>query len=160
MEKKKVVILGGGTGQSTLLRGLKQYPLDITAVVSVCDDGKNDTMPVITTDGTDVYFAWQKVEDVITEEKPKKNPRMIPSFTPNTIDSINTGICRVVALIGPMGINPRGVLISTISIPINILNKTSRLILFDCNIILLYYRSYRCNVTNLIIDIFSIFFKQ
>ncbi len=38
---KKVVILGGGTGLSSLLRGLKQYPLDITAVVSVCDDGKS-----------------------------------------------------------------------------------------------------------------------
>lgn len=38
---KKVVILGGGTGMSTLLRGLKQFPLDITAIVSVCDDGKS-----------------------------------------------------------------------------------------------------------------------
>lgn len=38
---KKVVILGGGTGLSSLLRGLKQYPLDITAVVSVCDDGSS-----------------------------------------------------------------------------------------------------------------------
>ena len=36
---KKVVVLGGGTGMSTLLRGLKMFPLDITAVVSVCDDG-------------------------------------------------------------------------------------------------------------------------
>ena len=36
---KKVVVFGGGTGLSSLLRGLKQYPLDITAVVSVCDDG-------------------------------------------------------------------------------------------------------------------------
>lgn len=38
---QKVVILGGGTGMSTLLRGLKQFPLDITAIVSVCDDGKS-----------------------------------------------------------------------------------------------------------------------
>lgn len=36
---KKVVVLGGGTGMSILLRGLKQYPVDITAIVSVCDDG-------------------------------------------------------------------------------------------------------------------------
>ncbi len=41
MNREKVVILGGGTGMSTLLRGLKQFPLDITAVVSVCDDGKS-----------------------------------------------------------------------------------------------------------------------
>ena len=39
--RKKVVVLGGGTGLSTLLRGLKDFPLDITAIVSVCDDGKS-----------------------------------------------------------------------------------------------------------------------
>lgn len=39
--KKKVVVLGGGTGMSTLLRGLKQFPLDITAIVSVSDDGRS-----------------------------------------------------------------------------------------------------------------------
>lgn len=38
---KKVVIIGGGTGMSILLRGLKQFPLDITAIVSVCDSGRN-----------------------------------------------------------------------------------------------------------------------
>ena len=38
---KKVVVLGGGTGMSFLIKGLKQFPLDITAVVSVCDDGKS-----------------------------------------------------------------------------------------------------------------------
>lgn len=38
---KKVVTFGGGTGLSTLLRGLKNFPLDISAIVSVCDDGKS-----------------------------------------------------------------------------------------------------------------------
>lgn len=38
---KKVVVLGGGNGMSTLLRGLKQFPLDLTAIVSVCDDGRS-----------------------------------------------------------------------------------------------------------------------
>ena len=38
---KKVVILGGGTGTSTLVRGLKKFPVAITVVVSVCDDGKS-----------------------------------------------------------------------------------------------------------------------
>ena len=37
--KIKVVTIGGGTGLSVLLRGLKKYPLDITAVVTVADDG-------------------------------------------------------------------------------------------------------------------------
>lgn len=38
---KKITIFGGGTGMSTLLKGLKEFPIDITAVVSVCDDGKS-----------------------------------------------------------------------------------------------------------------------
>lgn len=38
---KKVVILGGGTGTSTLVRGLKEFPVDISVVVSVCDDGRS-----------------------------------------------------------------------------------------------------------------------
>jgi len=35
----KVVVLGGGTGLSTLLRGLKAYSANITAIVTVADDG-------------------------------------------------------------------------------------------------------------------------
>ncbi|MDD3340671.1 MAG: uridine diphosphate-N-acetylglucosamine-binding protein YvcK [Bacilli bacterium] len=39
--KKKVLLFGGGTGMSTLLKGLKEFPIEITTVVSVCDDGKS-----------------------------------------------------------------------------------------------------------------------
>lgn len=35
----KVVAIGGGTGLSTLLRGLKAYTSNITAIVTVADDG-------------------------------------------------------------------------------------------------------------------------
>jgi hypothetical protein len=35
----RIVAIGGGTGLSTLLRGLKQYSDHITAVVTVADDG-------------------------------------------------------------------------------------------------------------------------
>jgi len=35
----KVVVIGGGTGLSTLLRGLKEYSANITAIVTVADDG-------------------------------------------------------------------------------------------------------------------------
>jgi len=35
----KIVAIGGGTGLSTLLRGLKTYSANITAVVTVADDG-------------------------------------------------------------------------------------------------------------------------
>ena len=39
--KKKVVVFGGGTGLSFLLKGLKQFPVDIIAVISVSDDGRS-----------------------------------------------------------------------------------------------------------------------
>ncbi len=41
MKKKKVVVVGGGTGTHTTLRGLRAFAeeLDITAVVSMADDG-------------------------------------------------------------------------------------------------------------------------
>jgi uncharacterized cofD-like protein len=35
----KIVVIGGGTGLSTMLRGLKYYTSNITAVVTVADDG-------------------------------------------------------------------------------------------------------------------------
>lgn len=38
---KNVTVFGGGTGMSTLLRGLKEFPIDLRAVVSVCDDGRS-----------------------------------------------------------------------------------------------------------------------
>ena len=37
----RVAVLGGGTGMSQLLRGLKKLPFDISAIVSVCDDGSS-----------------------------------------------------------------------------------------------------------------------
>ena len=36
---KKVVIFGGGSGMSQLLKGMIQFPMDITAVVSMSDNG-------------------------------------------------------------------------------------------------------------------------
>ncbi|MEW6546946.1 MAG: uridine diphosphate-N-acetylglucosamine-binding protein YvcK [Bacillota bacterium] len=35
----RIVAIGGGTGLSTLLRGLKSHPVDITAIVTASDDG-------------------------------------------------------------------------------------------------------------------------
>ena len=35
----KIAAIGGGTGLSTMLRGLKQYTRDLTAIVTVADDG-------------------------------------------------------------------------------------------------------------------------
>lgn len=36
---KRVVVIGGGTGNFVVLRGLKNYPLELTAIVSMADDG-------------------------------------------------------------------------------------------------------------------------
>ncbi|MGI6014011.1 MAG: gluconeogenesis factor YvcK family protein [Oscillospiraceae bacterium] len=38
-EEPKIVVIGGGTGLSTMLRGLKRYTNDLTAIVTVADDG-------------------------------------------------------------------------------------------------------------------------
>ena len=39
MYMKKIIIFGGGSGLSQMLKGLKLFPVDITAVVSVSDNG-------------------------------------------------------------------------------------------------------------------------
>lgn len=41
MKKKNIVVLGGGTGTSTILRGLKYFPADITAIITVSDNGRS-----------------------------------------------------------------------------------------------------------------------
>ena len=38
-KRKKVVVIGGGTGTYTSLVGLKKYPLDISVIVSMTDSG-------------------------------------------------------------------------------------------------------------------------
>lgn len=39
MDKIKIVAIGGGSGLSTLLRGLKNYPISLSAVVTMTDNG-------------------------------------------------------------------------------------------------------------------------
>lgn len=39
VQGKKVVVIGGGTGLSTMLKGIKAYTNDITAIVTVADNG-------------------------------------------------------------------------------------------------------------------------
>ncbi|PTH57139.1 gluconeogenesis factor YvcK family protein [Staphylococcus agnetis] len=39
MKQIKIVLIGGGTGLSVLARGLKKFPIDITCIVTVADDG-------------------------------------------------------------------------------------------------------------------------
>lgn len=70
---KKVVVLGGGTGLSVLLRGLKLFPVDITAIVSVADDGassgilrKEFNIPAVG-DLRNVLVALSEVEPLVEQ---------------------------------------------------------------------------------------------
>ena len=73
MSNKKIVVLGGGTGLSCLLQGLKDFPVDITAIVSVCDDGKstgrlrNEFNQVAVGDIRRVLVALSETEPLIEE---------------------------------------------------------------------------------------------
>lgn len=40
-QNKKVVILGGGTGTSVIVKGLKYFPIDLTCVITVSDNGSS-----------------------------------------------------------------------------------------------------------------------
>jgi uncharacterized cofD-like protein len=41
MGRKKIVVIGGGTGTAVLLRGLRDAPVDVTAIVSSSDSGSS-----------------------------------------------------------------------------------------------------------------------
>ncbi|MDR3190800.1 MAG: YvcK family protein [Lactobacillaceae bacterium] len=38
-DQKKIVVIGGGSGQPVILRGLKRFEVDLTAIITVADDG-------------------------------------------------------------------------------------------------------------------------
>jgi uncharacterized cofD-like protein len=69
----RIVIIGGGTGLSVLLRGLKKHPVDITAIVTVADDGgssgrlRNDLHIPPPGDIRNVLAALSDVEPLIEE---------------------------------------------------------------------------------------------
>ena len=70
---KKVVVLGGGTGLSVILRGLKLFPIDITAIVTVSDDGgstgelrKNFNIPALG-DLRKVLVALSETEPLVED---------------------------------------------------------------------------------------------
>lgn len=73
MEYPKIVTIGGGTGLSTLLGGLKHFPVDITAIVTVADDGgssgilRSDLQVPPPGDIRNVLIALSDVEPVLEE---------------------------------------------------------------------------------------------
>ncbi|MGL6058358.1 MAG: gluconeogenesis factor YvcK family protein [Culicoidibacterales bacterium] len=73
MEYPKIVTIGGGTGLSTVLSGLKHFPVDITAIVTVADDGgssgilRSDLQVPPPGDIRNVLVALSDVEPVLEE---------------------------------------------------------------------------------------------
>lgn len=73
MNRAKVVVIGGGTGLSVLLRGLKTFPVDITAIVTVADDGgssgkiRNELNIPPPGDIRNVLVALSEVEPLLEE---------------------------------------------------------------------------------------------
>ena len=71
--RARIVVIGGGTGLSTLLRGLKNYHFDITAIVTVADDGgssgrlRDDYDIPPPGDIRNVIAALSKVEPLVEE---------------------------------------------------------------------------------------------
>jgi uncharacterized cofD-like protein len=72
--KKKIICIGGGTGLSTLLRGLKKYEnIELTAVVAMMDDGgssgrlKEEFGTLPPGDVRNCILALADKEDVLTK---------------------------------------------------------------------------------------------
>lgn len=40
-KRKHIVVIGGGTGTSVLLSGLKKYPVELSAIITTADDGSS-----------------------------------------------------------------------------------------------------------------------
>ncbi|MGB9706736.1 MAG: 2-phospho-L-lactate transferase CofD family protein [Microgenomates group bacterium] len=38
-KRPKIVVIGGGTGTYTVLSGLRDHPVDLTAIISMADSG-------------------------------------------------------------------------------------------------------------------------
>jgi len=71
--RPRIVVMGGGTGLSVMLRGLKEKPLDITAIVTVADDGgssgilRNEMQMPPPGDIRNVLTALADVEPLLSE---------------------------------------------------------------------------------------------
>ncbi|AZN39143.1 gluconeogenesis factor YvcK family protein [Paenibacillus albus] len=69
----RIVVIGGGTGLSVMLRGLKEKPLDITAIVTVADDGgssgilRNELQMPPPGDIRNVLIALADVEPLLSD---------------------------------------------------------------------------------------------
>ena len=90
---KKVVVFGGGTGLSCLLSGLKLFPLDVTTVIAVSDNGSSTG---VLKEELDIP-AVGDVGEILQESGN-------PTFDPDDASSVATALRRALAAVnGPLG---------------------------------------------------------
>ncbi|MEN2768511.1 gluconeogenesis factor YvcK family protein [Ornithinibacillus xuwenensis] len=72
-KEPRIVVIGGGTGMPVLLRGLKNFPVQLTALVTVADDGgstgrlRNEMAIPAPGDIRNVIAAMSEVEPMIVQ---------------------------------------------------------------------------------------------
>ncbi|WP_047980803.1 gluconeogenesis factor YvcK family protein [Ornithinibacillus contaminans] len=72
-KQPRVVVIGGGTGMPVLLRGIKNYPVQLTALVTVADDGgstgrlRNEMAIPAPGDIRNVIAAMSEVEPMLLQ---------------------------------------------------------------------------------------------
>ncbi len=161
MNKKKVA-LGGGTGLSTLLKGLKQFPVDITAIVSVSDDG-NSTGRLREEFKTPAVGDIRRVITSLSETEPLIESLMNYRFkTTSDLDGHTLGNLLLTGLIEVSGNMSKG--IESLSKVLNLKGKVLPLTednvklmaeMEDGNII-----SGECNITKDKRKIKKVFYKE
>ena len=65
---KKIVVFGGGTGLSCVLSGLKLFPLDVTTVIAVSDNGSSTgVLKIFPRSATSAkcFFRWQTLMRIL-----------------------------------------------------------------------------------------------
>lgn len=159
---KKIVALGGGTGLSTLLKGLKQFPVDITAIVTVSDDG-NSTGRLREEFKTPAVGDIRRVITSLSETEPLIESLMNYRFkTTSDLDGHTLGNLLLTGLIEVSGNMSKG--IESLSKVLNLKGKVLPLTednvklmaeMKDGNII-----SGECNITKDKRKIKKVFYKE
>lgn len=159
---KRIVALGGGTGLSTLLKGLKQFPVDITAIVTVSDDG-NSTGRLREEFKTPAVGDIRRVITSLSETEPLIESLMNYRFkTTSDLDGHTLGNLLLTGLIEVSGNMSKG--IESLSKVLNLKGKVLPLTednvklmaeMEDGNII-----SGECNITKDKRKIKKVFYKE
>lgn len=103
MMNKKVVVFGGGSGLSSLLKGLKDFPLDITAVITVSDNGRS-TGILRKEFGAPAVGDIRKVMSILSSSSPEIKEMLEYRFkTTSDLDGHALGNLILIALLNITG---------------------------------------------------------